>query len=272
MFLALSLFVQASFDTVAQTLSVQTAEEETSAVEEESEAEPAEDLIEDPEVEPLIVGEVTEKREESRKVFRLEDGSFLSAEYPVPVHYQNEAGEWVDYDNTLTRVTVGSSSGETQILQQEEETAGFSLAEEESAALDAAQGSALDASLEEENMGEEPLNPNAVIPLVEYKADGREYPVTLAENMVPGRTVTLENGEYPLSWGPVGAQASSIEVTEETEEFSGNDRFLVLRNLTQQAWYRSVYPNVDVQYVISSTGIKENFVLNASTAPASFVT
>ena len=94
MFLALSLFVQTSFDTVAQTLSVQTAEEKASAVEEESEAEPAENLIEDPEVEPLIVGEVTEKREESRKVFRLEDGSFFKSISECPSHltmymYQN---------------------------------------------------------------------------------------------------------------------------------------------------------------------------------------
>ena len=46
--------------------------------------------------------------------------------------------------------------------------------------------------------GRSPLNPNAVIPLVEYKADGREYPVTLAENMVPGRTVCLLYTSMPL--------------------------------------------------------------------------
>ena len=46
------------------------------------------DAADDSEPEPSIVGEVTEKREENVKVFRLDDGSFLAAEYLVPVHYQ----------------------------------------------------------------------------------------------------------------------------------------------------------------------------------------
>lgn len=41
----------------------------------------------------------------------------------------------------------------------------------------------------------------------------------------------------------------------------GNDQFLLLTNLTQEVYYPSVYPDVDLQYIISTTGIKENYVL-----------
>lgn len=47
-----------------------------------------------------IIGEVVSKREENVKHFRLSDGSFLAADYGVPVHYKN-GNEWDDIDNSL---------------------------------------------------------------------------------------------------------------------------------------------------------------------------
>ena len=47
------------------------------------------------------VYEETSLREESVKHFRLEDGSFVAAQYASPVHYLDEEGEWQDIDNTL---------------------------------------------------------------------------------------------------------------------------------------------------------------------------
>ena len=40
-------------------------------------------------------------REEYVKHFRLEDGSFVAAQYEKPVHYLDEDGVWQDIDNTL---------------------------------------------------------------------------------------------------------------------------------------------------------------------------
>ena len=40
-------------------------------------------------------------REESVKHFRLEDGSYVAAQYASPVHYLDENGEWQNIDNTL---------------------------------------------------------------------------------------------------------------------------------------------------------------------------
>lgn len=46
--------------------------------------------------------EVEELREESVKHFRLEDGSYVAAQYDAPVHYLDENGEWQDIDNSLS--------------------------------------------------------------------------------------------------------------------------------------------------------------------------
>lgn len=45
--------------------------------------------------------EVVEKRDITTKHFRLEDGSYVAAQYDYPVHYLNESGEWIDIDNSL---------------------------------------------------------------------------------------------------------------------------------------------------------------------------
>lgn len=48
------------------------------------------------------VVEIKELRDENVKHFRLEDGSYMAAQYEVPVHYLDENGDWQDIDNSLT--------------------------------------------------------------------------------------------------------------------------------------------------------------------------
>ena len=50
-------------------------------------------------------GEVFEdvsRREENVKHFRLEDGTYMAAQYDTAVHTLDENGEWQDIDNTLS--------------------------------------------------------------------------------------------------------------------------------------------------------------------------
>lgn len=49
-----------------------------------------------------IVAEETGMRSENEKHYRLEDGSYVAAQYPTAVHYKDENGNWVDIDNTLS--------------------------------------------------------------------------------------------------------------------------------------------------------------------------
>ena len=45
--------------------------------------------------------EIEELREENVKHFRLEDGSYVAAQYPTAVHIADSNGKWVDIDNTF---------------------------------------------------------------------------------------------------------------------------------------------------------------------------
>ena len=58
--------------------------------------------VEEKEIEKGTVFEVVDRREETVKHFRTEDGSFTAVQYNVPVHEKDENGEWQDIDNTLS--------------------------------------------------------------------------------------------------------------------------------------------------------------------------
>lgn len=59
--------------------------------------------------------EVEELRDESVKHFRLEDGSYIAAQYDVPVHYLDENGEWKDIDNSLSDIGNEYSTNNAKI-------------------------------------------------------------------------------------------------------------------------------------------------------------
>lgn len=59
--------------------------------------------------------EVDELRDESVKHFRLEDGSYIAAQYDVPVHYLDENGEWQDIDNSLSDIGNEYSTNNAKI-------------------------------------------------------------------------------------------------------------------------------------------------------------
>ena len=59
--------------------------------------------------------EVTELREENVKHFRLEDGSYVAAQYNYPVHYIDENGEFEDIDNRLTESAGELSTSNSRV-------------------------------------------------------------------------------------------------------------------------------------------------------------
>ncbi|MPN05942.1 hypothetical protein SDC9_153196 [bioreactor metagenome] len=59
-----------------------------------------------------IVAEEESLREEYKKYFRCEDGSYMVAVYPDPVHYK-ENGVWEDIDNSL----VASEGSKTDVFK-----------------------------------------------------------------------------------------------------------------------------------------------------------
>ena len=59
--------------------------------------------------------EVEELREENVKHFRLEDGSYIAAQYDKPIHYLDENGEWQNIDNTLAERGSDISTGNARV-------------------------------------------------------------------------------------------------------------------------------------------------------------
>ncbi|MBP3451644.1 MAG: hypothetical protein J6J73_02510 [Agathobacter sp.] len=66
-----------------------------------SDSELSENDSTDADVPVTILGEVETLRTEGEKHFRMSDGSFMAVSYGMPVHYQDEDGEWQDIDNRM---------------------------------------------------------------------------------------------------------------------------------------------------------------------------
>lgn len=64
-------------------------------------AQMADEASDDAEIAAIVCEDVS-ARTANEKQYLLEDGSYLLTQYDVPVHYENENGELVDIDNTLT--------------------------------------------------------------------------------------------------------------------------------------------------------------------------
>ena len=90
------------------------AEETESGYVQEAEAEKA--------AEVEVVSEDTERREEYVKHFNMSDGTKQAAQYAVPVHYKDAAGEWNEYDNSLEEIPADAEeqAGDTLLSKSKD--------------------------------------------------------------------------------------------------------------------------------------------------------
>ena len=243
---------------------------ETSA--EEEETKPAE-----------ILAEVEEDRDQYTKHFRMDDGSFMAVQYEYPVHFQNKDGEWVDYDNTMKEVPVenvteaGTDSVETTAAQTEAVTAsGTTPAETNDSAVPQNKAASQDET-EAASIGETEAETDAAEPAsldaeenVEYENKKSDLDIRLAKKAKKGNMVKIKGDGYQVSWGFPGVSKSQVELIENNEQLTGNDRFLARKNLVQEALYKDAFPNVDLQYFVTPAGIKENMILKNKDAQTEF--
>ncbi|MBR6860889.1 MAG: DNRLRE domain-containing protein, partial [Acidaminococcaceae bacterium] len=60
-----------------------------------------------------VLGELSDRRAENEKHFRMDDGSYIAVDYGMPVHYtEDEGNTWEDIDNTLS---LSNSAGNSQM-------------------------------------------------------------------------------------------------------------------------------------------------------------
>ncbi len=94
------------------------------------------------------------------------------------------------------------------------------------------------------------------------KAGSRDR-IKFSKKLKEGKTVSIKNTEFPLSWGLKGAkkQTVQIEAAEAIEAKNWNDQFLFADTNAQVLTYAEVYDGVDIEYQVQSGGIKENIIL-----------
>lgn len=163
--------------------------------------------------ESKIVKELTDERTENSKEFLLEDGTKMIAQYNEPVHYKNNKGKWVEYNNTLS--------------------------EDKTASPDEAGDSS-------------------------YTNKSSDISVNLSNKAKSKNMISLQSNGYKISWGYDNAGKSKANVKKNNEKTSGNDKFTTLKNITTETLYKDVFNDVDLQYFVTTTGIKENIILKSS--------
>lgn len=82
--------------------------------------------------------------------------------------------------------------------------------------------------------------------------------------------IKLQNDSYKISWGYENTNKSKANIITNNETLTGNDKFTTLKNAVSEIVYYDVYKDVDLQYYISSAGIKENIILKSAEAPSEF--
>ena len=137
------------------------------------------------ETKSLIVGEVSELREEGIKHFRMDDGSFIAVDYGMPVHFTADNGDtWENIDNTL-------------VLQGAEKSA-----------ESPDDGDAFEPAIEIEQ---------------KYTAENGDNKISFANTLQNGFLFSSESGEYRVSISlPIGDNsANNSEKTDNSIEEIG---------------------------------------------------
>lgn len=98
----------------------------------------------------------------------------------------------------------------------------------------------------------------------EYTNKSSDIDVKLSNKAKVNNMIRVSSDDYSISWGYDDVNKSKIKIINKNEKLEGNEKFTTLKNLTSEAKYENVYDNVDLQYFVTSTGVKENIILNSS--------
>ena len=103
-----------------------------------------------------------------------------------------------------------------------------------------------------------------------YTNKSSDISVNLSNKAKSKNMISLKSDGYKISWGYDNAGKSKADVKKNNEKTSGNDKFTTLKNITTETLYKGVFNDVDLQYFVTTTGIKENIILKSSKAQNEF--
>lgn len=166
------------------------------------------------------------KRTQKEKHFKLSDGSYLAVQYDEPVHFLSEEGTWREFDNALSFEGKEDSNDFTGYVNAEGDFKTKFTSKANSTILFKI------SDINNENTISFELN----------EADVNDVPGCVLEN--------------------VEVLSSNDEDSEETSILEQNKEILTLENLSSQIDYEEVFEDVDFQYIVTTTGVKENIIVN----------
>ena len=103
-----------------------------------------------------------------------------------------------------------------------------------------------------------------------YTNKSSDISVNLSNKAKSKNMISLQSNGYKISWGYDNAGKSKADVKKNNEKTSGNDKFTTLKNITTETLYKDVFNDVDLQYFVTTTGIKENIILKSAKAQNEF--
>ena len=201
-----------------------------------------------------ILGEDTSLREESIKYFRLKDGGYLAAGYPVPVHYEDkETGEFLEINNDLEKTAIDGetyytnadnpfevslpenlSAGQPIIVSQDENSIGLTYLPNEDGHVEAAADSGI--------LAAPPQKP--------------------AASASPGGNIQITNrvGAVKTTARPLAQAATAKQKIEES-----NEAMQKAEKVESKALYETE-PNISFEYRLVGNYLKENIVIKEKCA------
>ena len=103
-----------------------------------------------------------------------------------------------------------------------------------------------------------------------YTNKSSDISVNLSNKAKSKNMISLQSDGYKISWGYDNAGKSKADVKKNNEKTSGNDKFTTLKNIATETLYKDVFSDVDLQYFVTTTGIKENIILKSAKAQNEF--
>lgn len=191
------------------------------------------------EVASKIVREVVELREESVKHFLCEDGSYIAVSYAEPVHYEKN-GEWLEIDNTLvlsSENTYVPKSSDLAVSIPKSFSGGKQIT-----ATNNGRTISFGVASGNENVA---LSKTAAVKAVEA------LPSSIAAD------VSVE----ALAGAELSSKAAVGKVNAAAQIEAYNSEKTTVENQAGALVYDKIFPNADLEYIVTGSSIKENVVV-----------
>lgn len=192
-----------------------------------------------------IVEEVIESRSKFSKSYLLDNGLYVSAVYPQPVHYEKD-GQWEEIDNTLQINSDGTYSNKAGVWdvrfpQQLTTSKDISITKD---------GYTLSFRM----AGELRQPGNLEVAAVALRLDEMET-FTLATEGETAQTFAVQSAQSAQG------QIQTVDLSENRENVQFEE--MVADKNVSQLKYADIYQNTDIQYDLKANQVKESIILES---------